>query len=155
MQYVAALKDRGCEVFWLEELPPSRDSETDACLLANFQARMLEFGLEGHVILYQVHSSDAGLRYLNIEPAKAERILREADLLINFHYTMDPAILSMFRRTAVVDIDPGLLQFWVANNQLALAKHDYYFTTGETVGTERALFPDCGVHWIYVRPGVF
>lgn len=155
MQYIAALKARGCEVFWLEEFLPSKDLLADDRKLATFQLRMREFGLDQHVILYRKRSSNGEPRYLNIESKRAERILREADLLINFHYTMSPAMLSMFRRTAVVDIDPGLLQFWVANGQLDLAKHDFYFTTGETVGTERALFSDLGVPWIHIRPGVF
>jgi hypothetical protein len=78
-----------------------------------------------------------------------------ADLLINFHYSMDQALFSRFRRTALVDIDPGLLQFWVSNKQLSLPHHDFYFTIGETVGTAAALFPDCGLQWKHIRPGVF
>jgi glycosyltransferase involved in cell wall biosynthesis len=33
-------------------------------------------------------------------------------------------------------------------------RHDYYFTTGETVGTPGALVPDCGVPWLHTRPVV-
>ncbi|PYV06725.1 MAG: hypothetical protein DMG26_02450, partial [Acidobacteria bacterium] len=29
-----------------------------------------------------------------------------------------------------------------------------YFTTGETVGTPAARFPDCGLEWIRIRPAV-
>jgi hypothetical protein len=53
-----------------------------------------------------------------------------------------------------VDIDPGLLQFWMSTGQLRIAPHDRYFTTGETVGTAGALFPDCGLRWIHIRPPV-
>jgi hypothetical protein len=86
--------------------------------------------------------------------SKAEAVLRRADLLLNFHYAIDPALLSCFRRTALVDIDPGLLQFWISRGQLSVQRHDRYFTTGETVGTPAALFPDCGLAWIHIHPVV-
>ena len=35
-----------------------------------------------------------------------------------------------------------------------VAPHDVYFTTGETVGTALALFPDCGIPWVRIRPPV-
>jgi hypothetical protein len=63
-------------------------------------------------------------------------------------------LLARFRRTALVDIDPGLLQFWVSRRQLFVPRHDLYFTTGETVGTPEARFPDCGLRWLHIRPPV-
>jgi hypothetical protein len=86
--------------------------------------------------------------------AAAEAICRQADLLLNFNYRIDPGLLSCFRRTALVDIDPGLLQFWAGHGQIIMPQHDLYFTTGETVGTPAALFADCGLPWIHIRPPV-
>jgi hypothetical protein len=85
---------------------------------------------------------------------EAEAIMRRADLLLNFDYSIDATLLSCFRRTAVVDIDPSLLQFWMATRQLLVPPHDVYFTTGETVGTPAALFPDGGRPWVHIRPPV-
>ena len=53
-----------------------------------------------------------------------------------------------------MDIDPGLLQFWMSSGQLAVAPHDRYLTIGETVGTPGARFSDCGLRWHHVRPPV-
>jgi hypothetical protein len=53
-----------------------------------------------------------------------------------------------------VDIDPGLLQFWMSTGELDVPPHDCYLTTGETVGTPAALFSDCGLQWTYIRPPV-
>src|SRR2546427_2383669 len=63
-------------------------------------------------------------------------------------------MLSRFRRTALVDIDPGLLQGWMSSGQLLVPPHDVYFTIGETVGTPAATFPDCGLQWNHIRPPV-
>jgi glycosyltransferase involved in cell wall biosynthesis len=35
-----------------------------------------------------------------------------------------------------------------------VARHDVYLTTGETVGTPAARFPDCGLPWLHIRPPV-
>src|SRR5262249_2254399 len=85
--------------------------------------------------------------------SRAEAVLRRADLLLNFHYAIDPWLLSWARRSALVDIDPGLLQLWMSNGKLAVPPHDCYLTTGETVGMPTARFPSCGLRWIHVgRP---
>src|SRR5256884_7459529 len=65
-----------------------------------------------------------------------------------------PRLLGCARRTALVDIDPGLLQFWISTGQLNVAAHDCYLTTGETVGTPTARFSDCGLPWLRTRPPV-
>src|SRR6266540_3987492 len=158
MQYVQGLRQLGFDVYWLENFRSSGDAERDAALLALFVARMEAYGLGGKLILYisreQTGAPGLPAEYAGMTRSEAEAIFDQADLLLNFHYAMDPALLARFRRTALVDIDPGLLQFWISRRQLAVHGHDYYFTTGETVGTPDALFPDCGLPWIHIRPAV-
>ena len=36
-----------------------------------------------------------------------------------------------------------------------MAKHNFYFTIGETVGKPGALFSNCGIQWQYTPPCVF
>jgi len=74
--------------------------------------------------------------------------------LLNFHYAINPSLLARFRRTALVDIDPGLLQFWTSRGQLTVPRHDVYFSTGETVGKPGGKIPDCGLRWHHIRPAV-
>jgi hypothetical protein len=75
-----------------------------------------------------------------------------ADLLVNFTYAMPSRVLGRFRRTLLIDIDPGLTQLWLANGQISLSPHSLYFTTGETVGGGR--IPECGLPWVYTPPCV-
>ena len=72
--------------------------------------------------------------YIGLNRPDADGVFRRADLLLNFHYAIAPALLARFRRTALVDIDPGLLQFWISRGQLEVPSHDSYFTTGERGG---------------------
>src|SRR3989442_9199623 len=158
MQYAQDLRLLGCDVYWLESFASSGNEESDRVRLAPFLARMERFGLGSKLVLYprRGQGSAAGLpeEYTGRNRPDAEAIFEGADLLLNFHYAIAPALLSRFRRTALVDIDPGLLQFWISRGQLAVARHDFYFTTGETVGTPAARFPDCGLEWVRIRPAV-
>ena len=158
MQYAQALRLLGCDVYWLESFASSGNEESDQARLAPLLARMERFGLGRKLVLYprRVPGSVAGLpeEYTGRNRSDAEAVFERADLLLNFHYAIAPALLARFRRTALVDIDPGLLQFWISRGQLAVPSHDFYFTTGETVGRPGCKIPDSGLPWIPIRPPV-
>jgi len=158
MQYVQGLLELGCDVYWLERFRRSHDERRDRETIELFLDRMRCFGMEGKVILYSTLDApgDGELPYdfLTTSRAAAEAVIDRADLLLNSYYAIELALLNRFRCTAVLDIDPGLLQFWVSCGQLTLPAHDLYFTTGETVGTALARFGDCGVNWLHIRPPI-
>jgi hypothetical protein len=152
MQYVHGLRALGCDVYWLEQVESSGDTTRDARLQATFFERMRRFGMQGKAILYERDASAP--QGITSHGCEAGPLAERADLLLNFHYGIAPDVLSRFRRTAAVDIDPGLLQHWISTGQIDLPAHDLYFTTGETVGTPEATFDDCGLPWIRIRPAV-
>src|SRR5216117_2417841 len=158
MQYAQALRLLGCDVYWLESFASNGNEESDQARLAPLLARMERFGLGRKLVLYprRVPGSVEGLpeEYTGRNRSDAEAVFERADLLLNFHYSIAPALLARFRRTALVDIDPGLLQFWISRGQLAVPSHDFYFTTGETVGRPGCKIPDSGLPWIPIRPPV-
>src|SRR5437899_1684006 len=103
LQYVHGLRQLGCDVFWLERFP--RDGDVKA--LSIFFRRMERYGLAKKAILYQPEPRHGGdLDFIGATSAEAEAVFRRADLLLNFHYAIDPEMLGRFRRTALVDIDP-------------------------------------------------
>jgi hypothetical protein len=156
MQYVFGLQRLGCDVYWLECFRRSGDAQQDAAAIDAFFARLGSLGMAGHVILRAVPppGSPAASETLGLSAAEADGVFERADLLLNFHYAIDPELLARFRRTAMVDIDPGLFQFWMSRGQLEVPRHDHYFTTGETVGEPGARFPDCGLPWVHIPPAV-
>jgi hypothetical protein len=163
MQYVQGLRQAGCEVYWFECVPPS-DRDPDprrrqaTPRIGAWLQQMERYGLDGKTILCAEVDVKRGPEtqcdYLVGSRSAAQELFKRADLLLNFHYAMDPKLLAQFQRTALVDIDPGLLQMWMSSGQLSVSRHDLYFTTGETVGTPLALFPDCGLQWSHIRPPV-
>ena len=158
LQYVLGLRQLGCEVYWLEGFRTKGRAEQEAAAMATFCARMEQHGLGARVILYVTQSKkftpEAPTEYVNMTREEAEAIFERADLLVNFHYAISPGLLARFRRTALVDIDPGLLQFWISRGQLSVPRHDFYFTISENVGRPGGKIPDCGLGWIPIRPAV-
>jgi len=144
MQYIQGLRQAGCDVYWLERVPrngPWRSRPRIEIWLR----RLRRFGLDGNVILYTEAEEGHGPGdFLVGTRSEAYEVLKNADLLLNFYYAIDPELLACFRRTALVDIDPGLLQSWISAGQLSVAPHDVYFTTGQTAGPG----------WVQIRPPV-
>jgi hypothetical protein len=153
LQYVHGLRAEGCDVWWLEELSASGDRESDRRTAGRLSARLAAAGLPDRLIVYSGRSEQERC-WLAPGAAEAEAVIARAELLLNFHYEIDAELLARFRRTALVDIDPGLLQLWIAGGDLEVAAHDLYFTTGDTVGTAEAKFPSCGLGWMHIRPPV-
>ena len=162
MQYAQALRRLGCDVYWLEQFRPIREPEQERYVLSIFLEKMKRFGLEGKTLLYSIDGQGKGaakreagsVRFIGHTWSEAEAVLRRADLLLNFHYAIDARLLACARRSALVDIDPGLLQLWMSTGELAVSTHDRYLTIGETVGTPAARFSDCGLPWIHIRPPI-
>ena len=158
LQYALGLRRLGVDVYWMERFVRSKDERRDAAAIAKFFARMEGFGMGGRAVLLAdpLHANGDGahLETLGMSQLRTDELIRDADLLLNFHYAIDPALLGRFKRTAMVDIDPGLFQFWMSRGQLRVPPHDVYLTTGETVGQPSTLVPDVGLTWHHIPPSI-
>lgn len=158
INWALGLRAVGYRVFWLEDVgplttaPPRSDIER-LLALADLRDRLRPVDLADDVSV--VALEDDGPVPLSIDGASDLAGALEADLLINFIYAAPATFVRRFRRSALIDVDPGLLQTWMSLGQISVAAHDRYFTIGETVGTDAARFPDCGVSWRYTAPPVF
>jgi hypothetical protein len=121
--------------------------------LSDFQERLRPFDLADDVALTTVNDEGPSPVPIRGTPDLGEVL--EADLLINFFYLAPANFVKRFRRSVLVDLDPGLLQIWISRGEINVAPHDLYFTIGETIGTRSARFPDCGLAWRYIAPPVF
>jgi hypothetical protein len=152
LNWALGLKSLGCEVVWLELVEPDTPAEqlrTDVAVLNN---HLEPYGLSGCVALCGWDEQPlqlAGLgKVLDLDAAA------EADLLLDMAYSAPTRVVSRFQRSALIDIDPGLLQAWISAGALQVAPHDIYFTIGETVGRPGARFPDAELEWHYTPPCV-
>jgi hypothetical protein len=152
LNWALGLTACGCRVIWLDWVPQNTPPETARAWAATLESRLAQYGLANCLALTDRsgESLPESVRGSNLDLAAAT----EADLLLNLHYKMPTRIVARFRRSALLDIDPGLLQLWMAGDQLEVARHDVYFTIGETVGRPEAKFPAAGVEWHSTRPCV-
>jgi hypothetical protein len=152
LNWALGLRARGCEVIWLEVANPSVPAAAQQASVTALMDRLERYGLGHHLALCAGtgEALDRLVRgdWLNLDAAA------ESDLLLNMAYDIHPDIVRRFRRSALLDIDPGLLQVWMSQGDMCVAPHDVYFTIGETVGQPGARFPAAGLKWIYTPPCV-
>jgi len=152
LNWALGLKECGCDVVWLETVGHEREVQAIRAQLHPLRQKLARHGLGSVMALCTGDGSAVpDESELNLVPLSAAR---DADLLLNLNYHAPEALLSRFRCSSMIDIDPGLTQVWISAGRLLLPRCDYYFTIGETVGTPGALFPDCGIRWVHTRPCV-
>jgi hypothetical protein len=164
LHWALALRALGCRVIWLEGIDLDdgdmsaarrrrrRGGDVLECI-ATLKARLEAYGFADALALYAMNGEALSPQLtrgcLTLDAAA------EADLLLNLWHSQPAPVVRRFRRSAFVDTDPGVLQIWITTGDIRLARHDVYFTIGETVGTPAARFPDCGLRWHYTPPPVF
>ena len=158
LNWALGLKALGCKVIWLEGFWAAEWAKDEASTtvakqkIETLKRRLAHYGLvdgfgfftwDGDGVPAAVRDGD-----LLLDDAA------EADLLLDLSYGVPQTSVDRFRRSAVVDIDPGLLQVWLSTGVMRLSRYDLHFTIGETVGQPEARFPDCGITWHYTPPPV-
>jgi hypothetical protein len=157
LNWALSLQALGCRVIWLEDIGvhaannPRPDVERD---IATLDARLDAQGLNGALALTSFSGHELG-RGLVEGRLDLEATAAEADLMLDFAYDTPRSALALFRRSALVDLDPGLLQLWMSQGKMEVSAHDVNFTIGETVGTSEASFPDGGLRWHHTPSPVF
>jgi hypothetical protein len=156
LNWALGLRDAGCEVVWLESLKPETPPEEARAKAEALKSRLTRYGLGEALALWVGDESGEGTveGYPRVDGFPGLEVAETADLLLNFRYALHDSMLRRFRRTALVDIDPGLLQVWLSRSEIQVRAHDRYFTIGETVGQPGTLIPDVGLEWHHTPPPV-
>jgi hypothetical protein len=152
LNWALGFQAAGCRVIWLEYLTTDPSPNTLEANWRRLAQRLGEAGLDTTVAL----TSAPGVRlpgrldeaWLDLDAAA------EADLLVNFLYALGPAAVQRFKRSALIDIDPGLLQGWMTRGELDVAAHDIHFTIGERVGATALAGQRAAVEWHHTAPPV-
>lgn len=152
LNWALGLRAVGCDVVWLEGVSLRGSLHRVKANLLALKDHLRPYGLSDSIALYS--QSNEALPQELLDECLDVQAVAEADLLLNLRYATPANVVGRFRRSALVDIDPGLLQIWMSKGEINVAPHDIYFTTGETVGTPQALFPDAGLKWHYTPPCV-
>jgi hypothetical protein len=152
LNWALGLRAAGCDITWLEVVAPDIDAPALRSFSVCLKQRLERYGFGSALVL----CGEDGRSFDRVNTAGCPGLeaATTSDLLLNFRYDLTTAITGRFRRSALLDIDPGLLQLWMGEGQMDVARHDLYFTTGETIGTPADLCPDVGLPWQYTPPCV-
>jgi hypothetical protein len=153
LNWALGFRSVGCDVIWMEGVSIKPESPTHLIQdkIDELKRKLERYGLSESLSLWSWQDklpAEIANQCLNLSNAS------EADLLISLQYFLPQILVNRFRRSTLIDIDPGLLQLWVSGGHIKLAKYDVYFTTGETVGKPGAKFPSGNLKWQYTRPCV-
>jgi hypothetical protein len=154
LQYPMALKAAGHNVFWLELLQSSGSRETDLRTMRHFYDRLRPYDLAGDcaLLLFQ-HPLDSqpleDAEVFGASTGHVRRLIAEADLLLNFACALRQPLLSLFKRRALLDGDPGHLQISLSMVDLDfhLDHHDIFLTVGTRINASDSIIPKLGHEW--------
>ncbi len=153
LNWAMGLRANGCRVIWMEGAAPAWGAARTRELTTILKDQLRPYGFADSLAIYSYFdeplAAGAEAGCLNLEEASDA-----ADLLLEIAYGSRAATIDRFRRSALIDIDPGILQLWVDAKQVEIARHDVYFTIGETVGRPGSNLPDVGLRWHYTPPCV-
>jgi hypothetical protein len=150
INWALGLRDCGFEVIWLESVT-SHGAELQT-RLATLKHHLKPYGLADSIALCA--PADEPLNQDVIEHVVSLDAATQADILLDLAYSTRLDVVGRFRRSALIDIDPGLTQNWINDGLFNIAPHDYYFTIGENIGSSTNHVLTCGYNWIYVPPCV-
>lgn len=151
LNWALGLRANGCRVTWIETAHPGIAADELAVRVSEIRRRLAPWGLGDAVCLASAEPATAAQALAGTVPLA--EVADRSELLINLAYCVLAPQVGRFRRSALVDIDPGLTQRWMSSGQLPVPPHTMYFTTGETVGRSASI-PDCGLPWRYTPPCV-
>jgi hypothetical protein len=152
LNWCLGLEACGCEVSWLDVVDSDAPAETVRAQVLTLKDRLRDYGLaDALVVGTRAGESHPGALAAGSLPSEAAL---SADLLLNFRNDLSPELVGRFRRSAFLDLDPGILQLNLAKGFVPLAPHDCYFTIGETIGQAGSLIPDAGLAWQHTPPCV-
>lgn len=160
LQYVQGLRALGHRVLWLDRFRPSKRPLFDQRALAVSEGRVQALGLAGQwALLYgpAAHSPD-DLDRCTVYALSKKALLaevRNADLLWNLAAALEAPLLSHFRRSVLIDGDPGQLQVSALAWHLKLEHHDVLFTAGTKVNDADCNIPRLGLVWHSFLPPIY
>jgi len=117
LNWALGLQALGCEVILLEKARREMEPATLHEHLELFGTRIRDLGLDARIALIPAdgRSGRTGTDADALPPhcVALEAAFEDTDLFLNFRYALPGEIIHGFRRSALIDIDPGLLQIWI------------------------------------------
>jgi hypothetical protein len=147
VNWAHGLRSAGCDLVWLENVEPDWPEP-----LTVERAKQVKPLLDsvGVVAPFAVTGtlSEASLAALPFPVATFDHVSGD-DVLLSLVVTLPSGVVDRFRRSALVEVDPGITQGWIRYGAYDLPDYGAYFTIGEGVPPD-----DAGYRWQHTFPCV-
>ncbi len=140
---------RGYEVTWLDMVESGDDVSALPAKLETLRDKLRPFGLNDRVLIVDEH----GHPHEALADAAMPDV--DGDVLLNLRYNLPDDFPKRFRTSALIDTDPGMVQYAIHQGSMRLAPHDAYFTVGNNIFSKKnGDFLATGLTWHAMTPAV-
>jgi hypothetical protein len=130
INWTLGLRSCGCDVTWLDVAPTLPPNDL-AARYGVLRDRLDPFGLGENIAIMPGDELDA----------------ESFDLLLDFRYDLPAPLLQRFRRTALINIDPGPYEMALNNGAYPQPKHHVLFSIGQRAEPRFNYTPPC----VYIK----
>jgi hypothetical protein len=148
INWALGLRSCGCEVTWLDVVPTSLSLGELLAKYKYLQKRLSPFKLDANLVVDFLSKEKLSGRLDQIALPCLDS-LGPFDLLVDLRYDLPKRLFDVFRRTVLINIDPGLYEQALAAGVYPKPGHDLLFSIGET---GQAIV---NKNWLYTPPCVF
>jgi hypothetical protein len=159
LQHLFGFDALGHSVFWLELMWSSGDPARDRRRVRVFLKRFQRYGFENRcaLLLFEDKSEPQHLESAQAFGRSKEEIrqlAQDADLLWNFSCALRQPLLGLFRRRALIDGDPGLVQLSALEWDMGIQDHHTLLTVGTKFRDADCTVPALKASWYPFLPPV-
>lgn len=153
VNWALGFKSLGHEVVWLDTVEKMESPEQFIDRARLLQSRLDLFGLGNALVLSTLDGRDVDAAIaMGLKPVE---YAKSCDILCDHRYNLTEAFVNCFKRSAMIDIDPGMFQICISWGTFTPARHTHYFTVGEWANfTDTPPFPTHGHRWHHTPPPV-
>jgi hypothetical protein len=160
LQYPLAFRAAGHRLLWLELLQSSGSREQDLRMIRSFYDRLGKYDLASDcaVLLFGDRLDSQPLDAAEVFGTDRHHLARwiaDADVLLNFACAIRQPLLSLFRRRALLDFDPGHLQVSALTCDLNIPDHEILMTIGARINASGSEIPTLGLRWQTFEPIIY
>jgi hypothetical protein len=159
LQYLQGLRALGHDVLWLELYKPSGNTELDEKRIGKFFAIFREYDVaDAACVLADAAPTPASLKtpaLIGKTTQEVEDFIRTADVMWNLASAVRQPLLSMFKRRAVIDGDPGHWHVSAFDVDMGQNDHHAFLTVGSKINDVDCEVPRFGLKWHPFAPCIY
>lgn len=137
INWALGLRACGCRVVWLDVVPPDAPADLVAHQWRALADALRPFGLADAIAIDCFGEKDRS-RALAAAGCPTLDAMDSFELLLDLRYDLPARLVRRYRRSALIDLDPGQLQLAIAQGKYAPPPHDVFFSIGESTGPARS-----------------